>query len=304
MSWWQRLKEGLKKTSDRLETAFRFTKLDAAALEEIEDALIMSDMGVSTAQVLIRELAAAKPQSPEEAKAFLKERLTALLQPAEGVLDVRSAQPFVILMVGVNGAGKTTTIAKMAQKMKAQGLQVGFGAVDTFRMAAIEQLKVWADRTGAHSYAKEMGADPAGSAYDAYQAAIKNKDDVLFLDTAGRLQNKAQLMQEVQKIIRVIRKINPAAPHAVLLTLDATVGQNALSQVAAFKEMADVTGLLITKLDGTAKGGILAALTQTYHLPVYYIGVGETAEDLQPFDAAAFADGLLGGSHGTDSSNA
>lgn len=294
MSWWQRLRAGLKKTSDRLEQAFRFTKLDAEALEEIEDALIMSDMGVKTAQSLIQELVASKPQSAQEAKIFLKNKVTSLLQPAEAVLNVRLVQPFVILMVGVNGAGKTTTIAKMAQKMKAEGLQVGFGAVDTFRMAAIEQLKVWAERTGAHFYAKEMGADPAGSAYDAYQAAIKNKDDVLFLDTAGRLQNKAQLMQEVQKIIRVIRKINPAAPHAVLLTLDATVGQNALSQVSAFKEMADVTGLLVTKLDGTAKGGILVALTEKFHLPVYYIGVGEHADDLQPFNASDYADSLLG----------
>lgn len=295
MRWWEQLKKGLQKTSSRIELAFRWTKLDDEALEEIEDSLVLTDMGVQTAAQLTAELARQKPQSPDEARSILYQKLVALLEPAQKSFEIdKSQHPYVILMVGVNGAGKTTTIAKMAEQLKAKGLQVSFGAVDTFRMAAIEQLKVWAERTGCPVYAKTMGADPAGAAYDAYQAAIKNGDDVLFLDTAGRLQNKNELMAEVQKIVRVLKKINPLAPHCVLLTLDATVGQNALSQVAVFKEMTAVTGLVMTKLDGTAKGGILVALTENYHLPIYYIGVGEGKEDLQPFHAEAYVKSLLG----------
>ena len=206
----------------------------------------------------------------------------------------RSQKPFVILMVGVNGTGKTTTIGKLASQMKAKGLQVSMAAADTFRMAAVEQLQEWGKRVGCNVYFSKMGADPAGTAYDAYNHAIKNKDDVLFIDTAGRLQNKKELMAELQKIVRVIQKINPSAPHSTILTLDATVGQNAISQVDAFGQITPLSGLIMSKLDGTAKGGILVALVSQFKLPIFYIGVGEKTDDLLTFDKSEYIDSLLG----------
>jgi len=294
MSWLQKLREGLKKTSSKIELALRVSKLDGDALDAIEESFILADMGVETSTRLTQKMATQKPQSREEALDILRKELFHLMTGTEQMLSISSHKPFIILMLGVNGAGKTTTIGKMAEKFKASGYKVSFGAVDTFRMAAIEQLKEWGQKTNCPVYAGKMGDDPAGVAYDAVQKAMQNKDDVLFLDTAGRLQNKKELLDEIQKIVRVIRKIDPTAPHATLLTLDATVGQNAFSQVENFKQCTDLSGLIMTKLDGTAKGGILVALTEKFHLPIYYIGVGEKAEDLQPFTAKEYIDSLLG----------
>ncbi len=294
-NWWQRLKKGLEKTSSQVSRALTFTRLDDETLEELEETLILSDMGVERAMTLRALLEKKKVQTAEEAKQVLFDELVERVEPVAKPLVVDAdKKPFVILMVGVNGAGKTTTIGKLAGQMKDKGLKVAFGAVDTFRMAAIEQLQAWGQRTGCAVYAKEQGADPAGTAYDALQAAKKNGDDVLFLDTAGRLQNKKELMEELRKIIRVIQKIDASAPHGVLLTLDATVGQNALSQVAAFNDITDVTGLVMTKLDGTAKGGILIALADRFQIPIHYVGVGEGKEDLNDFTARDYVSGLLG----------
>ena len=295
VNWWQRFKSGLEKTSNQVSKAFTFTRIDDKALDEIEEALILSDMGVKTAISLRTMLEKKKVQTPEEAKELIYQELVRKMKDIAVPLQInRDKRPFVILMVGVNGAGKTTTIGKLAQQMKEQGLQVSFGAVDTFRMAAIEQLQMWGKKTGCSVYAKEQGSDPAGVAYEALQQAQKNGDDVLFLDTAGRLQNKKDLMEELQKIIRVIQKIDPSAPHAVLLTLDATVGQNAISQMTSFKDITHVTGIVMTKLDGTAKGGILVALADQFHTPIHYVGVGESKEDLHDFTAEDYVSNLLG----------
>ena len=295
MGLWQKFKQGLQETSDKLEVAFRFTKLDEDTLEQLEESLILSDMGADVSSKLVAQMAKQKPQSVEEAKSLLEKELNQIMADSQKELYIDvSKKPFVILMVGVNGTGKTTTIGKLASQMKEKGLQVSMAAADTFRMAAVEQLQEWAKRVGCRIYTSAMGADPAGTAYDAYNHAIKNKDDVLFIDTAGRLQNKKELMAELQKIVRVIKKINPDAPHATLLSLDATVGQNAISQVEAFSQIIPLTGLVMTKLDGTAKGGILVALAQKFHLPVFYVGVGEKIEDLLTFNQAEYIKSLLG----------
>jgi fused signal recognition particle receptor len=226
-------------------------------------------------------------------RAILAEEIAAVLASVERALTIdKTHKPFVILVVGVNGSGKTTTIAKLARRFKSQGFSVVLGAGDTFRAAAIEQLKIWGERVGVPVVAKEAGADAAGVAFDALEAA--KAADVVIIDTAGRLHNKAHLMAELQKIVRVLRKNDASAPHSVLLVLDATTGQNALQQVSAFKSIAEVSGLVMTKLDGTAKGGILVAIAERYGLPVHFIGVGEGADDLQPFDARAFARALTG----------
>ncbi len=301
MGLWQQFKQGLQKTSNKLDTVFRFTKLDNQALEELEEGLILSDMGASVSAELVAQMARQKPQSVEEAKQFLRTRLNEIMAGADKAFEIDTTQkPFVILMAGVNGTGKTTSIGKMAAQMKAKGLKVAMAAADTFRMAAIEQLQEWARRVDCPFYAAKMGADPAGVAYEAYNKAIKNKDDVLLIDTAGRLQNKKELMAELQKIVRVIKKINPNAPQMTLLTLDATVGQNAISQVRAFQEMTPLSGLIMSKLDGTAKGGILVALAKEFKLPVFYVGVGEKIEDLLTFDKSKYVDGLLGIEECTD----
>ena len=295
MGLWQKFKKGLQKTSDKLETVFRFTKLDDDALESLEEGLILSDMGAGVSAKLVGEMAKQKPQSVEEAKQILKKELDTIMSQADTGFEIDTTQkPFVILMVGVNGTGKTTTIGKLASQMKAKGLQVSMAAADTFRMAAVEQLQEWGKRVGCNVYSSKMGADPAGTAYDAYNHAIKNKDDVLFIDTAGRLQNKKELMAELQKIVRVIQKINPSAPHATILTLDATVGQNAISQVEAFQQITPLSGLIMSKLDGTAKGGVLVALVSQFKLPIFYIGVGEKTDDLLTFDKSEYIDSLLG----------
>ena len=295
MGLWQKFKQGLQKASDKLDVVFRFTKLDDDALETLEEGLILSDMGAAVSADLVSKMARQKPQSVEEAKQILKKELNAIMSQTDNYFKIDETQkPFVILMVGVNGTGKTTTIGKLASQMKAKGLQVSMAAADTFRMAAVEQLQEWGKRVGCNVYSSKMGADPAGTAYDAYNHAIKNKDDVLFIDTAGRLQNKKELMAELQKITKVIQKINPTAPHATLLTLDATVGQNAISQVEAFGQITPLSGLIMSKLDGTAKGGILVALVNQFKLPIFYVGVGEKIDDLLTFDKSEYIDSLLG----------
>jgi len=295
--WFQRLKAGLTKTSSRLtgEIAAIFTKrkLDADTLQELEDLLIQADLGVETAMRITEALSKGrynKEIAPEEVRTVLAAEVEQVLAPVAKPLQLDSSlRPQVILVVGVNGTGKTTTIGKLAQRFIQDGRKVTLAAGDTFRAAAIEQLKIWGERTGASVAARATGADAAGLAFDALQEARTNGSDVLLIDTAGRLQNKQALMDELEKVIRVLRKIDPQAPHNVLLVLDATTGQNALNQVQIFKEKAGVTGLVMTKLDGTAKGGILVAISAKFGLPVHAIGVGESVEDLAPFDAGEFA---------------
>ncbi|MFE1601008.1 signal recognition particle-docking protein FtsY [Methylobacterium sp. ID0610] len=300
--WWSRLTGGLRRTSsalsDRVTGLFTKRKLDATTLEELEDALIQADFGVETAMRISEAVGKGRYEkgiAPDEVRAILAAEVEQALEPVAHPLTIESdAKPFVLLMVGVNGAGKTTTIGKLAQKFRAQGRSVMLAAGDTFRAAAIEQLKVWGDRTGAPVISRPQGADAAGLAFDALQAAREAGTDVLMIDTAGRLQNKAGLMAELEKIVRVIRKLDETAPHAVLLVLDATVGQNAISQVELFQKTAGVTGLVMTKLDGTARGGILVALAAKFGLPVHFIGVGEGVDDLEPFTARDFARAIAG----------
>lgn len=300
--WWARLKDGLKRTSStigqRVGDLFTKRKLDAATLEELEDVLIQADLGVDTAARVTAALAKGrfdKEIEADEVKAVLAAEIEAVLAPvAKPLMIPASASPFVIMVVGVNGSGKTTTIGKLAAKFRAEGRTVMLAAGDTFRAAAIDQLKVWGERTGTPVVARDQGADSAGLAFDALKAAKEAHTDVLILDTAGRLQNKAELMAELEKVTRVMKKQDPAAPHAVLLVLDATTGQNALGQVEAFGRTAGVTGLVMTKLDGTARGGILVAVAARFGLPVHFIGVGEGVDDLEPFTASDFARAIVG----------
>jgi fused signal recognition particle receptor len=295
--WFQRLKQGLVKTSTRLsqDIAGIFTKrkLDAETLQELEDLLIQADLGVDTAARITAALSKGrhnKEVSPEEVRAVLAAEVERTLAPVARPLTVgRADRPHVILVIGVNGTGKTTTIGKLAHRLAGEGKTVMLAAGDTFRAAAIDQLKIWGQRTGAEVVAREVGADAAGLAFDALARAREKRCDVLLIDTAGRLQNKRGLMDELEKVIRVLRKIDPGAPHQVLLVLDATTGQNALNQVEVFKDKAGVTGLIMTKLDGTARGGILVAISDRFGLPVHAIGVGEGIEDLSAFDAGEFA---------------
>jgi fused signal recognition particle receptor len=296
-SWFQRLKAGLTKTSARLseDIAGLFTKrkLDADSLQELEDLLIQADLGVETAMRITEALAKGrynKEIAPEEVRAVLAAEVERTLAPVAKPLRLDGQhRPHVILVVGVNGTGKTTTIGKLARKLTGEGKKVTLAAGDTFRAAAVEQLQIWGERTGADVIARAVGADSAGLAYDALGRARENGSDVLLIDTAGRLQNKQALMDELDKVIRVLRKLDPLAPHQVLLVLDATTGQNALNQVEIFKEKAGVTGLVMTKLDGTARGGILVAISAKFGLPVHAIGIGEGVEDLAGFDANEFA---------------
>lgn len=282
----------------RLTDLFTKRRLDTAALEDLEDILIRADLGVETASRIVARVSEGRYDreiGPDEIKAVLAAEVEAVLAPIARPLALGEGKnPFVILMVGVNGSGKTTTIGKLAAKFRAEGRSVMLAAGDTFRAAAIEQLKVWGERVGAPVVAREPGADAGGLAYEAMEAARREGADVLLIDTAGRLQNRAELMAELEKVVRVIRKHDAGAPHACLLVLDATVGQNALSQVEVFGKMAGVTGLVMTKLDGTARGGILVALAARFGLPVHFIGVGESVEDLEPFAAADFAHALAG----------
>jgi fused signal recognition particle receptor len=261
---------------------------------EIEEALIRSDLGVDVAARLATKMGEGRYHDLAEVKAVLAAEVEAILAPVAKPLVIGEAKPFVILVVGVNGSGKTTTIGKLAARFRAQGRSVMLAAGDTFRAAAIDQLRIWGERAGASVIAREAGADAAGLAFDALSEARGKGIDVLLVDTAGRLQNKTALMQELEKMLRVMRKVDPAVPHAVLLVLDATVGQNALSQVEVFHKIAGVTGLAMTKLDGTARGGILVALAAKFGLPVHFIGVGEGVDDLAPFAAKDFAKAIAG----------
>lgn len=300
--WFERIKQGLSRTAAPLVTGIENLltkrKLDKDTLNDIEDLLIMADVGTKTAAALTAELAKEKfdkEVSAEEVRTFFAEKIAAKLEPFAQELKIDPAKkPFVILMAGVNGAGKTTTIGKMAQQLKDKGLKVSFAAADTFRAAAVEQLKVWGERTGCPVVSKPTGADAAGLVFDALMQARQNGDDVLFIDTAGRLQNRSELMDELQKIIRIIKKQIPDAPHACLQVLDATVGQNAHSQVKIFSETIPVSGLILTKLDGTAKGGVIVALTEEFKRPVHLIGIGEQIDDLRPFKAQDYARSLMG----------
>jgi len=295
--WLQRLKQGLTKTSARLsqDIAGIFTKrkLDADTLQELEDVLIQADLGVETAMRITAALAKGrhnKEISPEEVRAVLAAEVERTLAPvAKPLLVDDDTRPHVILVVGVNGTGKTTTIGKLAHRLAQGGRTVMLVAGDTFRAAAIDQLTIWGERTGAEVLAREVGADAAGLAFDALTRAREKNCDVLLIDTAGRLQNKTALMDELEKVIRVLRKVDATAPHQVLLVLDATTGQNALNQVEVFKDKAGVTGLVMTKLDGTARGGILVAISAKFGLPVHAVGIGEGVEDLSAFDASEFA---------------
>ncbi len=301
-SWWRRLAGGLKRTSASIGTAVADLvvrrKLDSAMLEEIEDVLLRADLGTEVAAKVagaVGEGRYDKSISADEVKAVVATEVEKVMASVAQPLAIDTAhKPFVILVVGVNGSGKTTTIGKLASRFAAEGRKVMLAAGDTFRAAAIEQLKIWGERTGAPVVARAHGADAAGLAFDALTAAKAEGRDVLLIDTAGRLQNKAELMNELEKVVRVMKKVDASAPHAVLLVLDATVGQNALSQVEAFRKTAGVTGLVMTKLDGTARGGILVAIAAKFKLPVHFIGVGESVEDLAPFAAKDFARAIAG----------
>jgi fused signal recognition particle receptor len=300
--WLARLKAGLSKSSSKLTTGigdlFTKRKLDDEALEELEDLLITSDMGVGTASKIVAGIAKSrfgKDISSEELKVALADEITPILEPVTKPLDVATGRkPHVVLVCGVNGSGKTTTIGKLSKIYADQGLKVMLAAGDTFRAAAVEQLKVWGERTGVPVIAKETGADAAALAFDAVEQAQQQGVDVLLIDTAGRLQNKSHLMEELKKVVRVIKKVDETAPHDTVLVLDSTVGQNAHSQVETFDKIVDVTGLIVTKLDGTAKGGVTVSLAEKFNKPVHAIGVGEAAEDLRPFEARAFANALVG----------
>jgi fused signal recognition particle receptor len=301
-SWLSRLTAGLSRSSSAISRGvsdiFTKRKLDAAALDDLEDVLIQADLGLGAA-TRIREAVGRerydKAIEPAEVKAILADEVERVLAPVARPLVVdRSKRPFVVLVVGVNGSGKTTTIGKLAARFAGEGLKVTLAAGDTFRAAAIEQLEIWAARAGADVVAREQGGDAAGLAFEALTRARASGADVLLMDTAGRLQNRAELMGELEKIIRVMKKVDPEAPHATLLVLDATVGQNALSQVETFGRMAGVTGLAMTKLDGTARGGILVAIAEKFGLPVHFIGVGEGVDDLEPFAARDFAEAIAG----------
>jgi fused signal recognition particle receptor len=301
--WFARLKAGLSRSTAKLTESvtgiFTKRKLDEAALEELEETLIAADLGVAASRRIVdgfRKTRFGKEVSDEEVKATLAEEIAAILAPVARPLVIEPARaPHVVLVVGVNGTGKTTTIAKLGKQYRDQGLKAGFVAGDTFRAAAVEQLQVWAERTGARFFPPpKPGADAAGLAFDSLTAARAEGLDVLLVDTAGRLHNKSALMEELRKVVRIIRRVDESAPHSVLLVLDATTGQNAVQQVKVFGEMVDVSGLVVTKLDGSAKGGVVVALAQEFGLPVHAVGVGEKAEDLRPFEARDFSRGLLG----------
>lgn len=300
--WLTRLKSALKRSSSKLGDGiagiFNKRKLDDAALEELEELLIASDLGVATSAKLAANLAKTrfnKDVSPEEVRTALAADVTEMLTPVAKPLEIAPERwPHVVLVVGVNGAGKTTTIGKLAKQQVELGRKVMLAAGDTFRAAAIEQLQIWGERSQVPVIAKQAGADAAGLAFEALEQAKREGADLLLIDTAGRLHNKGELMAELQKIQRVLKKQDESAPHDVLLVLDATTGQNALNQVATFKELVAVTGLVVTKLDGSAKGGVLVALAEQHGLPVHAVGVGEGAEDLRPFSADHFAKSLMG----------
>jgi len=300
--WLSRLRAGLAKSTKRVTESitglFTKKKLDQETLNELEDALIQADLGVAVAARLVGKLGKerfGKEVTDEEVRAAFADDIAEILQPVATPLAIDAAlKPHVVLVVGVNGSGKTTTIAKLAHLFKGEGRKVMLAAGDTFRAAAVEQLKVWGDRAGVPVIAKDTGADAAGLAFEALEKARAEQCDVLLIDTAGRLHNKTNLMEELAKIVRVIRKLDATAPHSCLLVLDATTGQNAHAQVETFKTMSPIDSLVVTKLDGSAKGGVLVALAEKFQLPVVAIGVGETIDDLRPFEARSFARSLMG----------
>jgi fused signal recognition particle receptor len=301
-SWFQRMRDGLSRSSRELSSSiasiFTKKKLDEETLQDLEDVLIRADLGVETALRVTDTLSSTRlgrDVSDAEVRAVMAQEIEKVLKPVALPLELDlSHKPHVILVVGVNGTGKTTTIGKLAAKLTDGGLKVMLAAGDTFRAAAIEQLKIWGERTKSPVIATKLGADAAGLAYDAFAKAKEAGSDVLIIDTAGRLQNKAELMAELEKIVRVLGKLDPEAPHTVLQTVDATTGQNALNQVEIFRNIAGVNGLVMTKLDGTARGGILVAIAAKHRLPVYFIGVGEQVDDLEPFSAGDFAKAIAG----------
>ncbi|CBI77059.1 cell division protein [Bartonella clarridgeiae 73] len=301
-AWFERLKKGLslssQQLSDSIGSLFAKKKLDENTLQELEDILIQADFGIETTTRIIDILATGRYEknlSPKDIYTIVTNEIKKVLEPIAFPLEIDlNHKPHVILLVGVNGTGKTTTIGKLAAKLTAGGLKIMLVAGDTFRAAAIEQLHIWGERTKAPVISSKLAADPASLVFDAYKKAKKEGSDVLIIDTAGRLQNKIELMDELAKIIRVLGKHNPQAPHTVLQTLDATTGQNALNQVNIFRDIAGVNGLVMTKLDGTARGGILVAIASKHKLPVHFIGIGENVEDLEPFSASDFAEAIIG----------
>ena len=300
--WLVRLRNGLSQSSQKLAGGitdlFTNRKLDARTLEDLEEILISSDLGVKTATRLASSLADRRFEqdvASEVVRAALAEDVAKILRPVAMPLKIDSRHaPHVILVCGVNGSGKTTTIGKMAKQFTDEGNSVVIAAGDTFRAAAVEQLEVWGERSGSPVIKSPPGGDAAALAYTALEQAKAAESDVLMIDTAGRLQNRKDLMAELEKVVRVIGKVDETAPHSVLLVMDATIGQNAHSQVQTFMEMVDVTGLVLTKLDGSAKGGVVVALAESYGLPVHAIGVGEAIDDLRPFEAGGFARSLMG----------
>lgn len=305
MSWFKKLKDGLGKSTNKvtaslssLSNLFGGSRIDASSLEEVEDALISADLGTASAQRLADRMRKHKFDGPIDSDTLgqaLADGITEILEPVAQKLEIDAAHaPHVVLLVGVNGSGKTTTAGKLAQQWRDEGKSVMLAAGDTFRAAAIEQLQIWGARTGTEVIAGAQGGDAAALAYEALEKAKAANIDILIIDTAGRLQNRTELMDELAKIVRVMRKLDDSAPHDSVIILDGTVGQNAISQVKAFREVADVTGLIVTKLDGSAKGGVVVALAEEFGLPVHAVGVGEQADDLQPFAAAEFAKALVG----------
>ncbi len=301
--WFSRLTQGLTRTSkqmtEQVVSVFTKVKLDQAALDQLEDLLIEADLGPQAAARVAEAFGRSRfgrEASEIEIKESLAEAIAAELAPHEGAFEPMSSphKPYVVLFVGVNGSGKTTTLGKIAADLKGRGAKVMIAAGDTFRAAAIEQLKVWGERAGVPVIAKHIGADAAGLVFEALEKARTDDIDVLLVDTAGRLQNKTALMDELAKVVRVLKKLDPTAPHETLLVLDATVGRNALSQVEAFDRTAGVTGVVMTKLDGTARGGVLVPVAEASHAPIKLIGVGEGIADLQPFNARGFARSLVG----------
>ena len=300
--WLGRLKNGLSRSSEKLTGGivglFTNRKLDRAALDELEEVLIGGDLGVATAMKLTQSLADTRfdqEVTPDEVRAHLAGQVAQILEPVARPLEIDAAhKPFVILVCGVNGSGKTTTIGKLAGQFRDAGQSVIIAAGDTFRAAAVEQLQIWGERAGAPVVTGAQGGDAAGLAFGALERARADGADVLMIDTAGRLQNRKDLMAELEKIVRVVKKLDETAPHATLLVMDATIGQNAHSQVETFKQMVDVSGLVMTKLDGSAKGGVVVALAEKFGLPVHAVGVGESIDDLRPFEADAFARSLMG----------
>ena len=305
MSWFKKLKDGLGKSTSNVTASlsslsglFGGARIDASSLEEVEDALISADLGTASAQRLAARMRKHKFDGPIDSDTLgqaLADGITEILEPVAQKLEIDSTRtPHVVLLVGVNGSGKTTTAGKLAQQWRDEGKSVMLAAGDTFRAAAIEQLQIWGARTGTEVIAGVQGGDAAALAYEALEKAKAAQSDVLIIDTAGRLQNRTELMDELAKIVRVMRKLDETAPHDSVIILDGTVGQNAISQVKAFREVADVTGLIVTKLDGSAKGGVVVALAEEFGLPVHAVGVGEQADDLQPFAASEFSKALVG----------